>query len=283
MTWADAVAWADGLSFFDTVRGVTWDDWRLPLTSQPDPSCSTQSLDVPPQGLGVNCTGSEMGYLFNVEGIVASSPGLFTNVQQSLSYWSGSEYAPFPSLAWNFGFGSGFQLADARNIVLFAWAVRPGDVAAQSVAEPGTAISLGAALGLLWLRRHAQVTPTDSGPACRQRVAEGAHTGRTPGRDELGAVVVYTACARRTVECTEGMAHGEQRQPSRHRFLDDAVRWCAGCTPGLRVADAAFLDRDPDPVATDVRFCLAGHRRRCTGYDETIRAEIRAVTQMSGA
>ena len=35
MNWADAKTWADGLSYFDAERGVTWDDWRLPTTTQP--------------------------------------------------------------------------------------------------------------------------------------------------------------------------------------------------------------------------------------------------------
>ena len=30
MFWEDAKAWADGLEYYDSVRDVTWDDWRLP-------------------------------------------------------------------------------------------------------------------------------------------------------------------------------------------------------------------------------------------------------------
>jgi hypothetical protein len=32
MFWEDARAWADGLEYYDSVRSVTWDDWRLPHT-----------------------------------------------------------------------------------------------------------------------------------------------------------------------------------------------------------------------------------------------------------
>ena len=32
MTWNDAVYWADQLEYYDSVRDVTWDDWRLPTT-----------------------------------------------------------------------------------------------------------------------------------------------------------------------------------------------------------------------------------------------------------
>ena len=34
MNWTDANAWAAGLSYYDVVRDVTYDDWRLP-TSRP--------------------------------------------------------------------------------------------------------------------------------------------------------------------------------------------------------------------------------------------------------
>jgi hypothetical protein len=30
MSWAEANAWAANLNYFDSVRGVTWSDWRLP-------------------------------------------------------------------------------------------------------------------------------------------------------------------------------------------------------------------------------------------------------------
>jgi hypothetical protein len=119
MGWDAAVAWADALVFGG------FDDWRLPLTLQPDPSCSNQTGDTPPQGFGLDCTGSEMGHLFNVDGITAAAPGLFNNVQSGF-YWSGSEFAPNPSNAWNFNFDNGNRNTNDKNNELFAWAVRPG-------------------------------------------------------------------------------------------------------------------------------------------------------------
>jgi hypothetical protein len=151
MTWANAVAWADQLVFGG------FDDWRLPLTPQPDPSCDSQAsfTGSPDQGSGLGCTGSEMGHLFNVDGISPGSPGPFTNVQLD-DYWSGSEFAPVPSDAWIFSFNFSTQVALDKSFELFAWAVRPGDVVAQGVPEPGTAVLLGAALGLLGWRSRAR-------------------------------------------------------------------------------------------------------------------------------
>ena len=50
--WNDAVTWANTLSFGG------FDDWRLPSTTQPDPTCSNQydpGAGLPVQGFLLNC------------------------------------------------------------------------------------------------------------------------------------------------------------------------------------------------------------------------------------
>ena len=71
MNWTTANAWAANL----TVGGYT--NWRLPITTQPDASCTKQSIQggFPVQGIGYGRTGSEMGPLFYGElGGTADSP-----------------------------------------------------------------------------------------------------------------------------------------------------------------------------------------------------------------
>ena len=152
MTWSAAMTWAGNLSY----GGYT--DWRLPTTLQPDATCSTQSGG---DSFGYNCTGSEMGHLFyNELGGVAGQDiatthntnyNLFQNVQSN-DYWSGTEYAPNTSIAWSFHFG-GVQHALNKNDILYAWAVRPGDVAAVPI--PAAAWLFGSGLmGLLGVARR---------------------------------------------------------------------------------------------------------------------------------
>ncbi len=88
-TWANQVAWAAGYSQTHSVYG-TFDDWRLPTTLQPDPSCSSQSGG---HSYGYSCTGSEMGHLFNVDGLADPLWGPFLPVVLDLpNFWSGTEF-----------------------------------------------------------------------------------------------------------------------------------------------------------------------------------------------
>ena len=141
MSWFTANDW---IAAMNTNSYLGFTDWRLPTTTQPDASCGSQTATMPPQGFGVGCKGSEMGHLFNVEGVMFAAPGLFSNVQAA--YWSGTEVAPDPGAAWLFFFDGGIQSALDKDInELFAWAVRSGDVSAP-IPEPSTVLLLGSGL-----------------------------------------------------------------------------------------------------------------------------------------
>ncbi len=51
--------------------------------------------------------------------------GISANVQPG-PYWSGTEYAPATSNAWDFYFSIGSQINDDKTNGFYAWAVRPG-------------------------------------------------------------------------------------------------------------------------------------------------------------
>ena len=162
MSWLTAQNWIGAMN---TANYLGYNDWRLPTTLQPDPSCGSQFNAGAPfgnQGFGVNCTGSEMGHLFYNElgGTAGSSIltsgdpdlGLFSNLQSNI-YWSGTEYGPNTPNAWLFYFNDGDQLNGFKDNTLYALAVRPGQVSA--VPEPGSALLFGIGLlGLLGVARR---------------------------------------------------------------------------------------------------------------------------------
>ena len=156
MTWAKSNEW---IAAMNTAAYLGTSDWRLPTTAQPDATCASQfnpGGSFPLQGFGFSCTGSEMGHLFNVDGITSGSPTPFANVQPDL-YWSGTEYAPDTGSAWHFEFLSGSQNVSNKANGFYAWAVRPGDIAPVPV--PGAVWLFGGALALLGaVRRRAMTT-----------------------------------------------------------------------------------------------------------------------------
>ena len=146
MSWSNANNWAASLD----INGVT--GWRLPDTLQPDPSCNG----------AVDCTGSEMGNLYNVLGgtggsiLVEGDPtllALFTNVQAN-PYWSGTEFAPDTSSVWLFNFFNGQQTSGGKEgSFIWAWAVYSGN--ASTVPVPAAVWLFGSGLlGLVSMARR---------------------------------------------------------------------------------------------------------------------------------
>jgi len=148
MNWVDVVGWAANLNYFDSVRNVHYDDWRLP---------SVQRLDDPCPGAngissGIGCNGSDFGHLFWTEfgrGVSATPNAnyfLFQNIQDL--YWeqyvSSGNAGVFGTDGVNH---SSFYLGPLASFETYAWAVRDGDVAA--VPEADTWAMLLAGLGLV--------------------------------------------------------------------------------------------------------------------------------------
>jgi hypothetical protein len=186
LTWYDALTWAANLTYHDSVRNVTWDDWRLPDISPLDPSKGWQmqistdgdqddSYNVSAPGTKyAGSTASELPYMyFNNLGNTSRCPvglgfggcstagassftlktGPFINLEKNF-YWTGSnENLPFAD-GWGLDMGSlwGVQGAFNAGVPHVAWAVRDGDVALIPV--PASIILFGSTvMGWLGARR----------------------------------------------------------------------------------------------------------------------------------
>jgi carbon-monoxide dehydrogenase small subunit len=85
----------------------------------------------------------------------------------------------------------------------------------------------------------------------------------------LTLAVEADGCAITTVE---GLAQGDELHPLQAAFIESGGLQCGFCTPGILVAAAALLQRNPAPSDSEIRESLAGNLCRCTGYDKIVMA-----------
>ncbi|MDQ3185296.1 MAG: DUF1566 domain-containing protein [Pseudomonadota bacterium] len=185
MTWSAANTWAANLVYHDSVRNVDITDWRLASNIPVGADWNYNFTFDGSTDFGDNITSpaSELAYMYYVNlglksdfspagtvqlnnGVFAdgSSAGVLGTGQDDIglvhnlrsgNYWSGTVYAPDPAInAWEFFTFTGLQSFSPQSSEFYAWAVRPGDVAA--VPEPEAYAMLLAGLGLLgWRLRRA--------------------------------------------------------------------------------------------------------------------------------
>jgi xanthine dehydrogenase molybdenum-binding subunit len=93
----------------------------------------------------------------------------------------------------------------------------------------------------------------------------GACTVLLDGRPVRACITPLSRVAGRTVTTLEGL-RGPVLDAIRDGFTATGAVQCGFCTPGMAVAAAALLAKEPNPEPAAVRKALHGHICRCTGY-----------------
>jgi carbon-monoxide dehydrogenase small subunit len=68
------------------------------------------------------------------------------------------------------------------------------------------------------------------------------------------------------VVTVEGLGPDGELHPVQAAFAETGAVQCGFCTPGLVVATADLLARNPTPNDDEIREALSGNLCRCTGY-----------------
>jgi carbon-monoxide dehydrogenase small subunit len=124
-----------------------------------------------------------------------------------------------------------------------------------------------------WLRDHLGLTGTHVG--CDTTNC-GACTVHLDGEAVKSCTVLTAQADGAEVTTIEGLSDGDGLHPLQTAFMDKHGLQCGFCTPGMIMAAADLLTRNPNPTDDEIRHGLEGNLCRCTGYHNIVEA-VRAA------
>ncbi len=125
------------------------------------------------------------------------------------------------------------------------------------------------------LRHDLGLTGTHVG--CEHGVC-GCCTVLLDGRPVRSCLLLAVGAAGHDVTTVEGLARSDGGLSAVQRaFQDCHGLQCGFCTPGFLTTITAFLAETPDPSEADVVEAISGNLCRCTGYQNIVRATLRAA------
>src|ERR687886_1524613 len=110
----------------------------------------------------------------------------------------------------------------------------------------------------------------------------GACTVHLNGEAVKSCTVLAVQADGAEVTTIEGLATDGQLHPLQEAFWNDHGLQCGYCTPGMIMAAADLLQRNPNPSEEDVRDGLEGNLCRCTGYHNIVKAVLSAAKAGEG-
>ena len=106
----------------------------------------------------------------------------------------------------------------------------------------------------------------------------GACTVHLNGESVKSCTVLAVQADGAEVTTIEGMGTDDELHPLQEAFWSEHGLQCGFCTPGMIMAAADLLRRNPNPSEEEVRYGLEGNLCRCTGYHNIVKAVMAAAT-----
>jgi carbon-monoxide dehydrogenase small subunit len=112
----------------------------------------------------------------------------------------------------------------------------------------------------------------------------GACTVHLDGEAVKSCTVLAVQADGATVTTIEGLSDGgtDSLHPLQEAFWNKHGLQCGYCTPGMIMAAADLLERNPNPSEEEVRHGLEGNLCRCTGYHNIVQAVLEAAKAREG-
>lgn len=106
----------------------------------------------------------------------------------------------------------------------------------------------------------------------------GACTVLLNGQSAKSCAVLAVQADGAEITTIQGLANGEWH-PLQRAFHEEHALQCGYCTPGMIMAATDLLRDNPHPTEEEVRHGLEGNLCRCTGYQNIVRAVMRAAAE----
>ena len=126
-----------------------------------------------------------------------------------------------------------------------------------------------------FLRQELGLTGTHVG--CEHGVC-GACTVLVDGEPARACLMFAVTAQAHDITTIEGIGHDPaDLSPVQQAFAECHALQCGFCTPGFITTITAYLDDHPDPTSEDAREAISGNLCRCTGYQNIVKAVLRAA------
>jgi len=143
----------------------------------------------------------------------------------------------------------------------------------QMLVLPGTTL-------LQALRENQGLTGTRRG--CEQGGC-GTCTVLLDGRPVAACLIPVETVEGAEVVTIEGLTPPAGLHPIQEAFLEGFATQCGFCTPGMIMATAGLLAKNPNPTRDDAVRAISGNVCRCTGYEAIIDAVLDAARRVAAA
>ncbi len=127
------------------------------------------------------------------------------------------------------------------------------------------------------LREDLRLTGTHVG--CEHGVC-GACTVLVGGRPARACLLFAVQMADAAITTIEAVAENGIFSPLQQALHEEHGVQCGFCTPGIVLTFEIYLRETPDPSEDEVRDALSGNLCRCTGYQNIVKAILKAASVM---
>jgi carbon-monoxide dehydrogenase small subunit len=110
----------------------------------------------------------------------------------------------------------------------------------------------------------------------------GTCTVNLNGKAVLSCLTLAAQADNCTILTIEGLQKGTELHPLQKAFVSEAAVQCGYCTPGMIMAAKPLIEKGPAVTEGMVRQSLSNNLCRCTGYDQPVKAVLKAAKEIKG-